>query len=72
MCLLDEEEQYTFHQGGMNSITDQAVIIQTSLQSAPSTLSWFGEVAVIVSHPSPQLRKLSWDAKERAYVSLTE
>ncbi len=34
----------------MNSITDGAVIIQTSCESVPSTPSWFGEVALIVEH----------------------
>jgi len=34
----------------MNSIADGAVIIQTSAESAPSTPSWFGEVALIVGY----------------------
>ena len=34
----------------MNSITDGAVIIQTSCESVPSTPSWFGEFALIVEH----------------------
>jgi hypothetical protein len=34
----------------MTSIADGAVIIQTSAESAPSTPSWFGEVALIVGY----------------------
>ena len=34
----------------MNSISDSAVIIQTSSCSVPSPPSWFGEVALIVEH----------------------
>jgi hypothetical protein len=34
----------------MTSIADGAVIIQTSAESAPSTPSWFGEVALMAAH----------------------
>src|SRR5260370_30028130 len=34
----------------MTSITDGAVIIQTSSESVPSTPSWFGEVTLLVSY----------------------
>src|SRR5260221_1953048 len=34
----------------MTSITDGAVIIQTSAESAPSTPSWFGEVALLAGY----------------------
>ena len=34
----------------MTSITDGAVIIQTSAKSAPSTPSWFGEVALLAGY----------------------
>src|SRR5260370_32097729 len=34
----------------MTSIADGAVIIQTSAESAPSTPSWFGEVALLAGY----------------------
>ncbi len=34
----------------MNSIADGSVSIQTSSQSVPSTPSWFGEAALIISY----------------------
>jgi len=34
----------------MTSIADGSVIIQTSSASAPSTPSWFGEVALMAEH----------------------
>ena len=34
----------------MISIADGPVVIQTSAESAPSTLSWFGEVVLIATH----------------------
>src|SRR5690242_15965975 len=34
----------------MTSITDGAVIIQTSSESVPSTPSWFGEVVLMAEH----------------------
>jgi hypothetical protein len=45
----------------MTSIADGAVIIQTSSESAPSTPSWFGEVALMAAHLRKQgvLTKIS-------------
>jgi len=34
----------------MSSIADGSVIIQTSVESVPSTLSWFGEVVLLAAH----------------------
>lgn len=34
----------------MTSIADNSVCIQTSSDSVPSTPSWFGEVALLISH----------------------
>ncbi len=34
----------------MTSIADGSVIFQTSAESAPSTLSWFGEVTLIAAY----------------------
>src|SRR5260370_30774857 len=34
----------------MTSIADGSVIIQASSESAPSTTSWFGEVALMAAH----------------------
>lgn len=45
----------------MTSIADGSVIIQTSSESAPSTPSWFGEVALVAGHLRKQgvLSKIS-------------
>jgi hypothetical protein len=34
----------------MTSITDGAVIIQTSAESVPATPSWFGEVVLMAAY----------------------
>jgi len=52
MCLLEENEHNSSHQGGpsMTSIADNAVKIQTTSESNFSTPSWFGEVVLISSY----------------------
>ncbi len=52
MCLLEENEYNSSHQGGpsMTSIADNAVKIQTTSESNFSTPSWFGEVVLLSSY----------------------
>src|ERR1700676_4909719 len=51
MCLLDGEEQTIPNkEADMTSIADTSVCIQTSAESVPSTPTWFGEVALLISH----------------------
>jgi len=38
----------------MSDVADSQVSIQTSAQSVPSTPSWFGEVAVVITHLKKQ------------------
>src|SRR5258707_13276275 len=51
MCLFEREKpSHSLKEAHMTSIADGSVIIQTSAQSAPSTLSWFGEVTLIAAY----------------------
>jgi hypothetical protein len=52
MCLLEENEYNSSHQGGssMTSIADNAVKIQTTSESNFSPPSWFGEVVLLSSY----------------------
>src|SRR5438093_1934158 len=52
MCLLEENEHNSSHQGGpsMTSIADNAVKIQTTSESNFFPPSWFGEVVLLCSY----------------------
>src|SRR5260370_20513870 len=51
MCLVEREKpSHSLKEAHMTSIADGSVIFQTSAESAPSTLSWFGEVTLIAAY----------------------
>src|SRR5258708_23252650 len=51
MCLFEREKpSHSLKEAHMTSIADGSVIFQTSAESAPSTLSWFGEVTLIAAY----------------------